>query len=256
VRHLSLVLLCLVALSNRAWSADVTVAYAANLDPVMPELVRTFKSLTGYTAQTVMGASGKLYMQIKNGAPYDVFLSADTDYPARLWQEDQLTAGPPIIYAYNALVLWVHDAPKQKDIPNILSSPTIKKIAIANPKLAPYGKAAVDYLKKTGLLSKVNHKIVYADSIAQTAMYLLKSVAEAGFITESLVCAPNFQQQGWWQILDAPLQPQAMVRLKSKADLATQAWMGFMQSNEAQAIMLKFGYLMSDEQNRSQHCGS
>jgi molybdate transport system substrate-binding protein len=256
VRHLFFGLLCLVALSNKTWSADITVAYAANLDPVMPELVQTFKSLTGYTAQTVMGASGKLYMQIKNGAPYDVFLSADTDYPARLWQEDHLTAGPPIIYAYNALVLWAHDNPKQKDIPGILSSSAIKKIAIANPKLAPYGKAAVDYLKKTRLLPKLDHKIVYADSIAQTAMYLLKGVAEAGFITKSLVCTPNFRQQGWWQILDAPLQPQAMVRLNSKADLAAQAWMGFMQSDEAQAIMMKFGYLMSDEQNRSHHCGS
>jgi len=125
----------------------------------MPELVQTFKSLTGYTAQTVMGASGKLYMQIKNGAPYDVFLSADTDYPARLWQEDHLTAGPPIIYAYNALVLWVHDNPKQKDIPGILSSSAIKKIAIATPSLHLMVKQPLTILRKQGFCQSLTIKL-------------------------------------------------------------------------------------------------
>jgi molybdate transport system substrate-binding protein len=254
-RHFLLGLVfCLVAFSSEAKSAEITVAYAANLNPIMPELVRSFKRLTGYTVQTVMGASGKLYMQIKHGAPYDVFLAADTDYPGRLWREDQLTAGPPIVYAYNALVLWVKEAPRQKDVAAILFAPAVKKIAIANPKLAPYGQAALDFLKNKALLAKLESKIVYADSIAQTAMYLLKGTAEAGFITKSLVCAPEFQNKGWWQIVDAPLQPQAMVRLKSKNDLVAKAWMGFMQSDEAQTIMMQHGYLMSDESSPRQDC--
>lgn len=256
MHRIVLALACLVVLSSRAWGADITVAYAANLNPVMPELVRSFKRLTGYTVQTVMGASGKLYMQIKHGAPYDVFLAADTDYPGRLWREDQLTVGPPIIYAYHALVLWVKEPQRQNDVAAILLAPEVKKIAIANPKLAPYGQAALDFLKKKELSAKLETKLVYADSIAQTAMYLLKGTAEAGFITQSLVCAPDFKNKGWWQAVDAPLQPQAMVRLKSKNELVAKAWMGFMQSDEAQTIMMQHGYLMSDESPPRHNCGS
>src|SRR3954462_397194 len=147
------------------------IAVAANAQFVANKLKEAFKKETGINAVLTIGSSGKLTAQIEQGAPFNVFLSADMKYPEELYSKG-LTTGKPQVYAYGALVLWaIKDSNLAKDLSTLLNK-DLKKIAIANPKLAPYGEAAVQALTKQNLLSRVQQKVVYGESIAQVNQYL------------------------------------------------------------------------------------
>ena len=165
----------------------VTVAVAANFSATMKDIAREFEQDTGHKTQLVFSSSGKLYAQIKHGAPFQVFLSADVIKTQRLEDEGLIVAGSRFIYAVGSLVLWSAHHQYINNSSEILKKGTFKYLALANPKLAPYGIAAKETINKLNLLANLRHKFVQGENIAQTYQFVASSNAELGFVAASQV---------------------------------------------------------------------
>lgn len=221
------------------------IAVAANAQFVMEELRNAFQKKTGITVESIVNSSGKLTTQIQQGAPYDVFLSADMVYPTTLHAQG-LTRAAPVVYAYGSLVLWtLGEFPLSTDLTGLLSG-NIRHIAIANPATAPYGEAAVSLLKYTKVLNKVQPKVVFGESIAQVNQYVLTGSAEVGFTAKSVVLDPSLKGKGHW--IDLPAKgyspiAQGVVILKRTSQLkAAEQFTAFLGSPAARRILQQFGY--------------
>jgi len=221
------------------------IATAANMQFVMEALTKKFSDQTGIPCEVILGSSGKLTSQIKAGAPYDILLSADMRYPQELFMQ-QLTIGKPKAYATGRLVLWTHEQ-TLLTLPASLSDSEIKHIALANPKTAPYGRAAMETLEKLGLAQALQNKLVFGESVAQTNQFIYSEAAELGFTAKSSVMAPHLKDQGSW--IDIPVgyhDPivQGVVLLKSRKAQETNArqFHEFLFSEAAKEILNKFGY--------------
>ncbi|HVZ56747.1 MAG TPA: molybdate ABC transporter substrate-binding protein [Chitinophagaceae bacterium] len=233
---------------SRLQPAVITVAVAANLQFVINELKADFeRSRPGRVrVSVVLGASGNLTTQIRQGAPFDLFISADTRYPASLYR-DGLTADSPRVYCRGLLVLWTArtDLALSRDL-HVLVRPEIRKIALANPRLAPYGEAAEQTLRKAGLFDQVRTKLVYGESIAQTSQFIYSRAADAGFTAKSVVIAGPWKDRGSWIEVDpasyAPIE-QAAVLLRSNRTEAS-AFYHYLFSEPARMILRKYGYLV------------
>lgn len=240
-------LLCAICAS--ACADTLTVAVAANVQYAFDDLRSEFRKDTGHGLQPVYNSSGKFAAQIMNGAPFDVFLSADMEYPQKLHKEGLATAAPRV-YAYGALVLWTM---KDLDLANwqrVLASPAVQKIAIANPKTAPYGRETINALSRLKLEQALAPKLVFGESIAQTNQYIHSKSADAGFTAKSVVVSPQMKGQGKWIALPAnAYQPiaQGMVILahgeRTHPELAQQFY-DFVFSPKARAIFERHGYLV------------
>lgn len=184
-------LLFLLVLFLPAVSAqEITVAAAANVQYALEELKTEFEKNTDIKLKTIIGSSGTLTAQIENGAPFDIFISADMEYPEILHKEG-LTYQPPKIYAYGGLVLWtLKDLDLSKGL-KIIADPSVKKIALANPKTAPYGRQAINAMKLFQLYKDVESKLVYGESIAQVNQFITAQAVDVGFTAKSVVLAPN-----------------------------------------------------------------
>jgi len=221
------------------------VAVAANAQFVAEKLAQAFKKQSGIEAQLIISSSGKLTTQIEQGAPFDVFLSADMKYPQEL-HEKKLTTAAPKVYAYGALVIWSKtNIPFSKNLSG-LDNAAIKKIAIANPKLAPYGMAAEEAMQKTNTLNALKPKLVYGESIAQVNQYLLTGAVDAAFTAKSVVLNPAQKGVGRWTEVDSKLyQPiaQGVVVLKASQNLAAaNQFYQFLFSVQAKQIFKAYGY--------------
>jgi molybdate transport system substrate-binding protein len=230
-----------------AYSQKARVAVAANAQFVAEAIKASFEQETGLEIQLIVSSSGKLTTQIQQGAPFDVFLSADTKYPQALYDKG-LTVEKPRIYAYGVLVLWTlknHDISKGLQM---LQQASVRKIAVANPKLAPYGEAAVMALRKTGVYSQVENKLVYGESIAGVNQYLLTGAAEAAFTAKSVVMEPSMQNKGKWTEIDQKLYmpiAQGVVLLKSAASrkgAEARQFYEFLFTDKAKHIFKAYGY--------------
>ena len=230
-------------------AGSVTVAVAANVKFAFQELKTTFAKETGIAVKEVVSSSGKITAQVLNGAPFDVFLSADTGYPEKLRQQG-LTASAPKIYAYGTLVLWTM---KNIDLGRgiaLLTQDTIGKVAIANPRLAPYGRESVRAMAHYHVYSAVEPKLVYGQSISQTTQYIESRAADVGFTAKSVVLAPNMKGMGHWvEIPRDAYQPiaQAAVILKHGEDqnaAAANKFFDFIYSPPARAIFSRYGYVL------------
>ena len=225
----------------------VVVATAANVQFVMKELQKTFQKDTGIELDLVVSSSGKLTAQIREGAPFDLFVSADTRYPQEIFANGG-AENPPKIYARGTLVLWTRDSTVTPTL-TMLTQATVKKIALANPETAPYGQAAVEVLKKAGLFDQVNSKLVYGESIAQTTQYIATGAADVGFTALSVVLSPEMKGKGRWTSLDstsyAPID-QAAILLKhsetSPKREKSQQFYDFLYSEKARVIFRQYGY--------------
>ena len=244
---ITLMLVCLLPLS--AMAEQITVAGAANVQFTLDELKAEFTKETGIDVKTVIGSSGKLTAQIENGAPFDVFMSADMDYPKRLYT-DGVTLAEPKIYAYGYLVLWtLKDVDLSKGVAG-LSDSSIKKIAIASPKVAPYGRQAVNAMKHNGLYPSISSKLVYGESISQVNQFITTQAADIGFTAKSVVLAPNMKDKGKWvdvgsQSYDPIAQSVVILRYASKNHSAeAQKFYDFLFSAPAQDIFKKYGYAL------------
>lgn len=224
---------------------QLRVAVAANAQFVAKTLAAEFKKETGTEAELVIGASGKFTTQIEQGAPFDIFLSADMKYPQELYEKG-LTTARPKEYAYGKLVIWTTKNINLKKGLYSLTGPELAKIAVANPKLAPYGEAAIQALTKQQLLEKVQPRIVYGESIAQVNQYLLTGAADAALTAKSVVLDPGQAGKGKWVEVNGDLyQPiaQGIVILKTAAANAkAQQFYNFIFGPRAKQIFQKYGY--------------
>ncbi|HWV33050.1 MAG TPA: molybdate ABC transporter substrate-binding protein [Dyadobacter sp.] len=229
-------------------SEKIVVATAANVQYVMKEIQQEFEKESGKKIEIVVASSGKLTTQIREGAPFDVFVSADTKYPEEIFKNGGSDQKPQV-YATGALVLWSKDIPEADLKPEIVVTEKVKKIAVPNPKTAPYGEAAVQALKALKLYEQTEKKLVYGESIAQTAQYITTGSVEAGFNALSIVLSPEMKNKGHYIIVDSslykPIQ-QAAILLKHSEDSpkkeSSEQFYKFLYSMKAKAIFKRYGY--------------
>lgn len=237
--------LALLLLPFCTFAQDLKVAIAANLQDVIKILGNDFTRKTKIKIEPIIGASGNLTNQIKNGAPFDIFLSADMAFPQDL-DKTGFTTSKPVVYALGSLIICSNQNLDLSHWEQLLQSNSIKKIAVANPETAPYGKAAKEVLERKNLLQKIQPKIVYGESISQVNIYITTGVAEIGFTTEALISdAANKQKLYWKKINPADYQAiqQGMVILKHAANTPQAAqFFKYMQSASAKSILKKYGY--------------
>lgn len=238
-------LVLLLCLPLGVWAQPLRVAVAANAQFVMEELKTTFQKKTGIAVESIVNSSGKLTTQIQQGAPYDVFLSADMAYPQTLHKAG-LTVSEPVVYAYGALVLWTTGKLPMTPRLSILTDPAVLHIAIANPATAPYGEAAVSFLKARKLLEQLQPKLVYGESIAQVNQYVLSGAAEVGFTAKSVVLDPSLTEKGHWIEIPrnayAPIAQGVVILKRTTQAKAAGQFLTFLRSPAARRILQKFGY--------------
>ena len=226
----------------------VSIAAAANFVYALDVLNAEFKKIAPeITVTSATGASGSLVAQIKNGAPFDLFLSADLDYPRALAAANQAEAQSLITFATGRLVLWTtRPGLELKSVPDAVHDPTVKKIAIANLDTAPYGRAAQQALEKLGAWTEAQPKLVVGENITQTAQFVETGNADAGFVAFSLVLAPNLHERGrWLEVpagLHAPLDHGAILTTRGAANPAALSYLEFLRSTAARKVLERFGY--------------
>jgi len=255
MRRLLLSALALLLPWQMLSAEDLTVAAAADLNYALKELAATFEKNTSNTAKLSFGASGNLFAQIQNGAPYDLFFSADEDYPKKLAAAGAVDSGSLRTYAIGHLVLWVPrgvglDRPRlmhgAEQIADILQQPSIRRIAIANPKTAPYGRAAMDALERMGVKQKVEAKLVFGENVSQAAQFAQSGNAQAGLIPLSLALSPPMKNAGTYWELPAGTYPEmrqvAAVVAASRHKKAAQAFLDYVTSAAGGKVLAQYGF--------------
>ena len=237
--------LCL-AFTTAVHAADVQVAVAANFAVPMARIGEAFTAATGHVAKVSTGSTGKFYTQIVSGAPFEVLLAADDETPKKLIAEGHAVAASNFTYAVGKLVLWSATPGFVDAQGTVLTSAKVKHVAIANPKLAPYGAAALELLKARGLADAVAPKLVTAESIAQAYQFVLTGNAEVGFVALSQVAVPGKPVVGSWWLVPQDQYGQIrqdVVLLKSgDKSSAAKALLDFLKSDAARQIIRDFGY--------------
>lgn len=245
-----LLFLLLVALAGVPIQAEeITVAAAADLNYAMKDLAAQFQQKTGNKVALSFGASGNIYSQIQSGAPYDLFFSADAEYPKRLGDAGKIDKASVRTYALGHLVLWIPNS-SQLDLHklkmDLLLQPSVQKIAIANPEHAPYGRAAVAALQHFQLKGLVSGKFVLGENVSQAAQFVQSGNAQAGLIAESLALSPPMKSGGrFWEVPPdsyPEIQQAAGVVSCSKHKQAAQAFIDFVTSAEGAKILQRYGF--------------
>jgi molybdate transport system substrate-binding protein len=221
----------------------ITVAVAANMQYAIEALKTAYNKQHKVQIDVVLGASGKLTQQIIAGAPFDIFISADTAFPAKVQAAGMAVAGPRT-YARGILVLWTARADIKPEV-QLLTANTIRHIAIANPATAPYGAAAVKVMKKYKLYEKVAAKLVTGESISQASQYIASGNAEIGFTAKAIVIADAMKGKGHW--MEIPQQDYAPIKQAAvllKDNTAAKEFYGFLFSAQAKKVFEEFGYIV------------
>ena len=237
-----------ILLGNVLFASTITIAVAANVSYAIKPLIKAFNTSNPETkVNVILGSSGKLFAQITHGAPYTLFMSANMKYPNTLYKNG-MTITKPVIYAQGALAMLSQKERNYSAKIEVLTRPDIKKIAIANPRTAPYGVAAAEALKNAKLYKKLEKKFVYAESISQTVTYAT-TAADIGIVALSSLYAPQMLQYKenthWAEVEESLYTPidQGMVILKkAKDNVEVKAFYDFMLSKRAKEILTSFGY--------------
>jgi molybdate transport system substrate-binding protein len=224
--------------------SSATVAVATNFKPTFEQLVTDFESRTGYEIETVSGSTGKLYAQIIHGAPYDIFLAADQTRPKKLVQDGHAAMPDRFTYAIGSLALWSRH---ETDItPDSLIDPGMKRLALANPDLAPYGLAARQLLDRLDLTETLRSKFVFGESVGQTFAFVSTGNADMGFVSAAQVLAlPEGARGSYWLVprqLHGSIAQDAVLLERSKSNQAALAFFAFLKSPEAQETIRLSGY--------------
>ena len=243
-----LLTLLLFSTLSFAQSNQITVAVAANVQFAMQDLKTEFKKETGINIIIIIGSSGQLTAQIKQGAPYDIFISADMIYPKNLF-ENKFAVDTQKVYASGNLVVWsVKKGIKLSDNLKELLDNKIQKIALANPKIAPYGVATIEALKYFGIYKNVKNKLVFGESIAPTNQFIISGAADIGFTAKSVVMSPSMKGKGIWKEVNplaySPIK-QGCVILKygfKNHKIETEKFYNFLFSEKAKKILINYGY--------------
>jgi molybdate transport system substrate-binding protein len=228
-----------------AYAQTVRIAIAANLEPVMKVMKADIKKQTGADIEVISGSSGNLATQIRNGAPFDIFLSADTNFPQSL-QQDGFGIQPAEIYAQGVLIICSKQSLNFSNWPALLQQNSVQKIAIGNPKIAPYGKAAMEALNKNGIYDKLNSKFVTGESISQVNTYILQGAVQVGFTTLSLVKDSNNKTKLYYSEIDpklyAPIEQSMLLLKNAKGNAVAAKVYAWFKSAQAKRILKQFGY--------------
>jgi molybdate transport system substrate-binding protein len=238
----------------RAADREISVAAAADLSVALQEVATAYEKRTGVVVKLSFGASGALTQQIQNGAPFDVFFSADMDYPRQLISGGHADAATLDRYAMGRLVLWVpQDSPldvEHKGI-EVLLDPSVKKIAVANPQHAPYGRAAFATLKHYGLDQKVADKLVVGENIAQAAQFVESGNAQAGFVALAHAASPAMQGKGKYWVVPADAYPQldqGVVLISPSAHQQDAvAFLEYVRSVDFAAVLRRYGFTSPEQ---------
>jgi molybdate transport system substrate-binding protein len=227
---------------------DFTVAAAADLQSAMQDVAAQFQKQSGRAVKVTYGSSGNFFQQIQNGAPFDMFFSANLDYPKKLESAGLVESGSYYGYAKGKIVVWVPNDSKL-DISSGLKAlldPKISKIAVANPQHAPYGQAAVAALQKEGVYDRVKDKFVLGENISQTASFVVSGSADAGIVALSLALSPNMKDKGRYSEIpsaDYPPIEQACVILSSSKNKDTaKQFLAFLKTAAVADILVRYGF--------------
>lgn len=232
-----------LAMAGAARAAEVQVAVAANFTEPAKAIAEAFKASTGHTATLSFGSSGQFFTQITHGAPYQVFLSADAERPMKAEEAGVGVKGTRFTYAVGRLVLYSRTPGLVDGAGQVLSTGRFEKLAIADPAAAPYGAAAVQTLQKLGLYDRLKPKIVQGASITQAYQFVYTGAAELGFVALSQVV--DEPQGSRWLVPEAdhaPIDQQAILLAPGSADPAARAFLAFLKSPAAVAIIKRYGY--------------
>ncbi len=243
-------ILSILILAISLFARDINIAVAANVSYAIDDLKKEFNKLYPNTnVKITLGSSGKLTAQIKNGAPYDLFMSANMKYPEALYNKNYAIT-KPIVYVQGSLAFLSNKKLNFSKGIDLLTQENIKKIAIANPKTAPYGKASLEAMKNAKIYEHVKNKFVFAESISQTVTYAL-TATDIGLIAKSSLYSPKmskFKEGVNWHSIDSklytPINQGIVILKKAKNNSDVTAFYNFILSEKAKKIFKKFGYLI------------
>jgi molybdate transport system substrate-binding protein len=246
----TLVMVLPMAIAIRA--QEIRVAAAADLEFAMKDIAAQFEKQTGTKVDVTYGSSGNFFSQLQNGAPFDLFFSADIDYPRKLEAAGFAEPGTVYEYAIGRIAIWM-PADAKVDLVRLgwktLLDASVQKIAVANPEHAPYGRAAVAALEKAGIYDQVKGKLVYGESISQAAQFVQSGNAQAGIVAMSLAVSPGMKEGQRWEIpVDMhPSIEQAAILLKaSKNKTSARAFLEFLKSEGGRATLGKYGFTIPE----------
>ena len=241
----ALILLCLLLVSAASFAQNLKVAAAANLQSIIKVLGADFTKKTGIGIDPIIGSSGNLTTQITNGAPFDIFLSADMSFPQKLYDGGFATA-KPVVYASGILIICSTKNLGFDNWERLLLTPAIKKVAIANPAIAPYGKAAEESLTLKGILSEIHSKLVTGESISQVNTYITTGVVNVGFTTQALVKDLEGKQTIYWKAIDpksySPIQQGIVILKHADGNADAMKFYQYILSADAKKIFKDYGY--------------
>ncbi len=227
-------------------SEELLIAVASNFSGPMAELAKRFEAQTGHNIKVAYGSSGRLFAQIRSGAPFQVFLSADQDKPARLADLGLADSASRFTYASGELVLWSVDSSREVSDSNALLSPDVHRIALANPRLAPYGTAAAEALNELGLLAKLSGKLVQGENIAQTFQFVESGNAQLGFVARSQVLSLTEIRAGaTWVVPDhlyRPIRQDAVLLNRAIGCQVCSEFLSFLREDAQLALISASGY--------------
>jgi molybdate transport system substrate-binding protein len=240
-------LACFLCLAAHG-AETVSVAAAANLSHVLQPLDAAFEAdHPGVGVTSGIASSGNLVALIGRGAPYDVFLSADLEYPRQLIAAGAADSSTLVTFAYGKLALWTtRPGLELRSVSDVLRSASVREVAVANPRTAPYGRAAVEVVAKLGLEKTVQPKLIFGENISMTAQYVSTGNADIGFVALSLLLAPQLKGQGRWIEIPAnlysPIAEGAVLTRRGQSNSAARAYLRFLASAPARRIFQQFGY--------------
>ena len=247
-----IIALCMLLITgvNVAVAEEITIAAAADLSFAFREIATEYENTTGNHVRLTLGSSGNFFAQIQNGAPFDLYFSADIAYPRKLEEADLTVPGSLYKYAVGRIVLWTgHES--RIDVTKgfeALREPTVKKIAIANPKHAPYGRAAVAAMEYFKVYDQVKDKLILGENISQAAQFIESGACEIGIIALSLALAPTMKTRGtYWEIPEVaypPLEQGAVILKSSKQQEAAKQFLAFIKGEQAQGVMKRYGFTL------------
>lgn len=231
-----------------AQSATITVAAASDLQGVLPEIAARFERESGVKSRLTFGSSGTFFAQIQNGAPFDLLLSADIDYPRRLEQAGLTAPGTLYQYAIGQIVLWTATRNQALVVGGLpgLTSANVRRIAIANPEHAPYGRAAVAALKSAGIYEQVRAKLVLGENISQAAQFVQSGNADVGIVARSIVSIPRVAAEGVAIDIPStsypPIEQGAVVIKAAKNQDAARRFLAFLRTPAPIVLLRRFGF--------------
>ncbi|WP_176509524.1 MULTISPECIES: molybdate ABC transporter substrate-binding protein [Pseudomonas] len=244
--HLAATSLASLVTLNSAWADEVQVAVAANFTAPIQAIAKDFEKDTGHTLVAAYGATGQFYAQIKNGAPFEVFLAADDSTPKKLEEEQQIVPGSRFTYATGTLALWSAKPGYVDDKGEVLKNNQFQHLAIANPKAAPYGLAATQVLDKLKLTEATKAKIVEGQNITQAYQFVSTGNAELGFVALSQIYKDGKVASGSAWIVPAnlhePILQDAVILNKGKDNPAAKALVDYLKGPKAAALIKSYGY--------------